>query len=94
MRTIVVALLLLLGLATPALAGGESHIYDAQGRYRGRAATNPANPNQTNLYDAQGRYVGRVMTGPDGTARLYDRQGRYKGRATVGNSPFPVGRVP
>jgi len=77
MRTLVVTLLLSLGLALPSLAGEESHVYDAQGRYQGRATVNPANPKQTNLYDAKGRYVGRVMTGPDGEARFYDRQGGY-----------------
>ena len=88
------ALLFILPAASQVLAGEESHVYDAQGRYRGRATVNPANPKQTNLYDAKGRYVGRVMTGPDGEARLYDRQGRYKGRATGGNPPVPPGQEP
>ena len=73
----ILAFLLASNGAIPALAGGESHVYDAQGRYQGRATVNPANPKQTNLYDAKGRYVGRVMTGPDGEARFYDRQGGY-----------------
>jgi len=92
MKTLLISLLLL-GLAFPVLAGEESHVYDAQGRYVGRATTNPASPRQTNLYGAQGHYTGRVMTGPNGEARLYDPQGRYLGRST-GNPPTPSRQVP
>ena len=93
MKTLTLSLLVLLGLALPALAGEETHVYDAQGRYVGRATVNPANPRQTNLYDAKGRYAGRVMTGPNGEERLYDPQGRYMGRST-GNLTAPSRKVP
>ncbi|MHC1788531.1 hypothetical protein [Solidesulfovibrio sp.] len=75
--------LLLVGLlAGQAFAAEESRIYDAQGRYQGRATTNTANPQQKSLYDAKGRYVGRVMTDDNGSARVYDSHGKYQGRAT------------
>lgn len=63
-------------------AAEESSIYDAKGRYQGRATTNTANPQQKSLYDAKGRYVGRVMTDSNGNARVYDNHGKYQGRST------------
>lgn len=73
--------------ASLVFAGEEVHVYDAQGRYQGRAATDTANPQQKSLYDAQGRYVGRRMTSPNGEARIYDQHGSYMGRTagTAGN---------
>ncbi len=76
------AILIVVGSWSPALAGNESRFYDAKGRYQGRATTNTANPKQQNLYDAKGRYIGRVMTDDRGNARVYDKSGKYQGRAT------------
>lgn len=76
------ALLLVALLSSLALAGDDTRLYDASGRYQGRATTNTANPQQKSLYDPHGRYVGRVMTSPDGSARVYDQHGKYMGRAT------------
>ena len=86
MRRIGAIMLTVMGLALvavpAALAGQETRVYDAKGRYQGRATTNTANPRQQNLYDAKGHYVGRVMTDRNGNARLYDQHGKYQGRAT------------
>lgn len=79
---VLLALLLVTLLASLAFAGQETRLYDAQGRYQGRATTNTANPKQKSLYDAKGRYVGRVMTDENGNARMYDQHGRYLGQAT------------
>ncbi|OLN27728.1 hypothetical protein DVDV_1982 [Desulfovibrio sp. DV] len=76
------ALLLVASFATLAPAGDQTRLYDAKGRYQGRATTNTANPGQKNLYDPHGRYVGRVMTDDNGNTRVYDAHGRYQGRAT------------
>ena len=83
---IVIAIAGVLLFAPLAFAGEESHVYDAQGRYQGRATTDTANPQQKSLYDAQGRYVGREMASPNGETRVYDQQGRYMGR-TAGQTP-------
>lgn len=86
MRQLAAIMLTVMGLALAAepaaLAGQETRVYDAKGRYQGRATTNTANPRQQNLYDAKGHYVGRVMTDSNGNARLYDQHGKYQGRAT------------
>lgn len=86
MRRIAAIMLTVMGLALvavpAALAGQETRVYDAKGRYQGRATTNTANPRQQNLYDAKGHYLGRVMTDSNGNARLYDQHGKYQGRAT------------
>ena len=86
MRQFAASMLAVMGLALVAspdvLAGQEARVYDAKGRYQGRATTNTANPRQQNLYDAKGRYVGRVMTDSNGNARLSDQHGKYPGRAT------------
>ena len=85
MKSCVFCLLVLFAAALfgpPALAGDEARIYDAKGRYQGRATTNTANPQQKSLYDAKGRYIGRVMTDDQGNARVYDQHGKYQGRAT------------
>lgn len=83
MRTIVCLLALVMALPpTFALAGDEAHVYDAQGRYQGRATTDTANPKQKSLYDAKGRYIGRVMTDDKGNARVYDQHGKYQGRVS------------
>lgn len=86
MQRIAAIMLTVMGLALAAvpaaLAGQESRVYDAKGRYQGRATTNKANPRQQNLYDAKGRYVGRMMKDSNGNARLYDQHGKYQGRAT------------
>jgi hypothetical protein len=81
----IVGCLLALALTFPAslaLAGDEARLYDAQGRYQGRATTDTANPKQQSVYDAHGKYVGRVMTDDKGNARVYDQHGKYRGRAT------------
>jgi hypothetical protein len=70
--------------ASLARAGEDTRVYDAQGRYQGRATTNTANPKQQSLYDPHGRYLGRVMRDENGTARVYDAHGRYQGRSTGG----------
>lgn len=75
-------LLLVARLAALALAGQETRLYDAQGRYQGRATTNTANPQQKSLYDQHGQYVGRVMTDDNGNTRMYDQHGKYMGRTT------------
>lgn len=87
--TIMLAAALGLAAVPAALAGQEARVYDAQGRYQGRATTNAASPRQQNLYDAQGRYVGRVMTDDNGNARVYDQHGKYQGRATGWPSERP-----
>ena len=79
-------------LASLARAGQETRLYDAQGRYQGRATVNAANPKQQSLYDQHGRYVGRVMTDDNGNSRLYDQHGKYLGRGT--GVPAPPGKTP
>jgi uncharacterized protein YdeI (BOF family) len=81
MRTLLLALAIA-AMAAPAFAAEESHIYDSQGRYQGRATTDTANPQQKSIYDAKGHYVGRVMTDDSGSARVYDQHGKYQGRTT------------
>lgn len=81
MRTILLVACLL--VPSLALAAEETRLYDAQGRYQGRATTNTANPQQKTIYDAKGNYVGRVMTDQNGNARYYDNHGRYQGRSTT-----------
>jgi hypothetical protein len=81
------ALLLVALLASLVFAGQETRLYDASGRYQGRATTNTANPQQKSLYDQHGRYVGRVMTDDKGNARMYNQHGKYMGRTT--GSPTP-----
>lgn len=80
---------LAIGLAAgSALAGdSEQRVYDAQGLYQGRTATDAANPRQKNLYDANGHYEGRVMTAPDGSSRAYDPHGKYLGRTSGDRMP-------
>ncbi len=87
MRTLAIAVAILLSLAVPALAGDDVRLYDAKGRYLGRTSTNAANPRQQTLYDASGRYQGRAMTDANGNARLYDEHGRYLGRAASQPQP-------
>ena len=86
MRATVLLILCLLVIPAAAFAAEESRIYDAQGRYKGRATTNAANPQQKSLYDEHGKYQGRVMTDDKGNSRIYDNHGKYMGRAT-GQTP-------
>jgi len=82
MRVFLLVLAIVAAMAVSAFAAEESHVYDAQGHYQGRATTNTANPQQKSLYDAKGHYVGRVMTDQDGNAKVYDQHGNYQGRTT------------
>lgn len=84
MKAVVCLLLLSLALsASLALAGDEAHVYDAKGRYKGRATTDTANPREKSLYDAKGRYVGRIMTDENGKARVFDQRGEYIGNKII-----------
>lgn len=72
------ALLLVAFVASLALAGNTSSLYNSQGSYAGRIVQHPGS-NSASVYDAQGRYQGRIVTQQDGRQDVYNPTGHFEG---------------
>ena len=81
MKGLLFLLMLLVGFHPASVMGGDSRVYDAQGK---RVLTTHDHGKSSTVYDGKGNYLGRIKHGRDGRDdRLYSKDGQYLGRIQV-----------